>query len=74
MVFVVSRCVLKLNSAAIWLGVVIIGERQGKIKYYKFLYCKSRVHRHWKKIYRVDFFAKANSGGLTNYVIRHNSK
>jgi len=24
MVFVVSRCVLKLNSGAIWLGVVII--------------------------------------------------
>jgi len=38
------------------------------------LFSKSRVHQHWKKIYRVDFFAKANSGGLTNYVIRHNSK
>jgi hypothetical protein len=33
-----------------------------------------RVLRHWKKIYRVDFFAKSISDGLTNYVIRHNSK
>ena len=34
---------------------------------------KSRGHRHRKKIYWVDFFAKAFSSGLTNYVIRHNS-
>ena len=33
----------------------------------------ARGHRHRKKIYRVDFFAKAFSSGLTNYVIRHNS-
>ena len=26
---------------------------------------------HWKKIYGVDFFAKASLAGLTNYVIRH---
>ena len=33
----------------------------------------SRGHWHRKNIYRVDFFAKAFSSGLTNYVIRHNS-
>jgi hypothetical protein len=31
-----------------------------------------RVLGNRKKIYRVDFFAKANFAGLTNYVIRHN--
>ena len=34
----------------------------------------SRGHQHRKKIYRVDFFAKASSAALTNYIIRHNSK
>jgi len=33
-----------------------------------------RVLGNWKKIYRVDFFAKASFTGLTNYIIRHNSK
>ena len=32
-----------------------------------------RGHQHQKNIYGVDFFAKAFSSGLTNYVIRHNS-
>jgi hypothetical protein len=32
-----------------------------------------RVLGNWKKIYRVDFFAKASCVGLTNYVIRHTS-
>jgi len=32
------------------------------------------VLRDRKKIYRVDFFAKASFAGLTNYIIRHNSK
>ena len=32
-----------------------------------------RVHRHLKKIYRVELFVKAISSGLTNYVIRHTS-
>ena len=34
---------------------------------------KARGHQHQKNIYGVDFFAKAFSSGLTNYVIRHNS-
>ena len=34
----------------------------------------SRGHQDQKKIYRVNFFVKASSAGLTNYVIRHNSK
>ena len=34
----------------------------------------ARGHRHRKKVYGVDFFAKSFSGGLTNYVIRHNSQ
>jgi hypothetical protein len=35
---------------------------------------KPRRHWHQKKIYRVDFFVKAISSGLTSYVIRHNSQ
>ena len=32
-----------------------------------------RGHWHQKNIYGVEFFAKAFSSGLTNYIIRHNS-
>ena len=45
-----------------------------QVIHFIFCFVLARGHWHRKKIYRVDFFAKASSAGLTNYIIRHKTK
>jgi hypothetical protein len=70
--FSVSSSEVTLSSVSVSMPVVVSDSEE--LEDDDEVTAEARGHRHRKKVYRVDFFVKAISSGLTNYIIRHNSQ